>query len=63
MSEQQKDWHERIPRFLLTYRSLVHGSTCRSPVEVIFGTDIKLPGDLEFDVKLATEKDATCIGK
>ena len=63
MSEQQKDWDEHIPRFLLTYRSTVHASTSRSPAKVIFGTEIKLPSDLEFGVKPATERDATYTGK
>ena len=63
MTEHQKDWDEHIPTFLLAYRSAVHDSTCRSPAKVIFGTKIKLPGDLEFGVKPATESDATYTGK
>ena len=59
VSEQQKDWDEHIPRFLLAYRSAVHDSTSKSPAKVIFGTEIKLPGDLEFDVKPSTEDGAT----
>ena len=63
VSEHQNDWDEHIPRFLLTYRSAVHDSTCRSPTKVFFGTEIKLPGDLEFGVKPATERDSTYTGK
>ena len=63
VSEHQSDWIEHIRRFLRAYRSAVHDSTCRSPANVIFGTEIKLPGDLEFGVKPDTEGDATCAGK
>ena len=63
VSEQQKDWDEHIPRFLLAYRSAVHDSTSRSPAKVIFGTEIKLPCDLEFGIKPTIERDATYIGK
>ena len=63
VSEQQKDWDEHIPRFLLAYRSAVHDSTPKSPAKVIFGTGVKLPGDLEFGVKPDTEGVALCLPK
>ena len=63
MSKHQNDWNEHIPKFLLSYRSAVHDSTCRSPAKVIFGTEIKLTGDLKFGVKPATEGDLTYTGK
>ena len=63
VSEDQKDWDEHIPRFLLAYLSAVHDSTCGSPAKVIFGTEIKLPADLEFGVKPAIEGNATYTGK
>ena len=62
VNEQQKD----IPEFLLAYPSAVNDSTSRLPAKIIFGTEIKLPGDLEFDVKSAnspTERDTTYTGK
>ena len=63
MNEQQKDWDENIPRFLLAYRSAVHDSTPKSPAKIIFGTEIKLPGDLEFGVQPTTEDDTTYARK
>ena len=51
VNEQQKDWVEHILRFLLAYLSAIHDSTSRSPAKVIFGTEIKLTGDLKFCVK------------
>ena len=57
VSEQQKNWDEHISMFLLAYRFAVHDSTSRSPAKVIFGTEIKQPGDLEFGVKPAIEED------
>ena len=62
VSEQQKDCDEHIPRFLLAYRAAVHDSTSRSSAKVIFGTEIKLPGDVddvEFCVKPPTGKEGS----
>ena len=39
VSEQQKDWDEHIPGFLLAYRSAVQDSISRPTAKVIFGTD------------------------
>ena len=63
MTEQQKDWDEHIPRFLLAYRSAVHDSTSKSPAKGFFGTEIKLLDDLEFGIKPTTEGNDTCTGK
>ena len=62
-SEQQKDWNEHIPRFLLLYRYAIHCLKMGSSAIVIFETELKLPGDLEFAVKPATERDVAYIGK
>ncbi|XP_037813635.1 uncharacterized protein LOC119604837 [Lucilia sericata] len=51
VSAHQKDWDEHIPKFLLAYRTAVHDSTSRTPAKIIFGTELKLPGDLEFGIK------------
>ena len=63
VSEQQKDWDEHIPRFLLACRSTINDSTSRLPAKVIFGTEIKLHGDLHLGAKSDTEKDATYAEK
>ena len=60
-SERATEGH--IARFVLAYRSAVYDSTSRSPAEVIFGTEINLPGDLEFGVNPVTGKDAAYTGK
>ena len=44
----QRDWDEHIPKFLLAYRSAIHDSTSRTPAKVLFGNELKLPGDLIF---------------
>lgn len=51
VSAQQKDWDEHIPTFLLAYRSAVHDSTSKTPAKIIFGAELKLPGDLQFGIK------------
>lgn len=48
VSADQRDWDEHIQKFLLAYRSATHDSTSRTPARVIFGMELKLPGDLEF---------------
>lgn len=59
VSSHQKDWDEHIPKFLMAYRSAVHDSTLRTPAKILFGTDLKLPGDLEFGVQPASTKETT----
>ena len=44
----QRDWDEHISKFLLAYRSAIHDSTSRTPAKVLFGNELKLPGDLIF---------------
>lgn len=56
VAENQKDWDEWIPMFLLAYRSSKHESTGISPSEVIFGKDIYLPLDLIRGVPSITKK-------
>ena len=47
----QKDWDDHIPKFLLSYRSAIHDSTSCTPAKVLFGNELKLPGDLIFGAK------------
>lgn len=48
VSAHQQDWDQHLPLFLLAYRSAVHETTGQAPSSVIFGRNIKLPGDLLF---------------
>jgi Integrase zinc binding domain/Integrase core domain len=48
VSQNQRDWDEHIPLFLLAYRSSVHNSTQLSPARLVFGRELRLPCDLEF---------------
>ena len=41
----------------------MHNSTSKSPAKVIFGTEIKLPSDVEFGFKPTTKRDGTYTGK
>ncbi|XP_059223137.1 uncharacterized protein LOC131996950 [Stomoxys calcitrans] len=47
----QKDWDMHIPKFLLSYRSAVHDSTSQTPAKILFGSELKLHGDLIFGGK------------
>ncbi|GFW79740.1 retrovirus-related Pol polyprotein from transposon 412 [Trichonephila clavipes] len=48
VSKNQQDWDQKVPLFLLAYRSAVHETTGYSPSQMLFGRDIRLPCDLLF---------------
>ncbi|GFW21947.1 retrovirus-related Pol polyprotein from transposon 412 [Trichonephila clavipes] len=48
VSKNQKDWDQKVPLFLLAYRSAVHETTGYSPSQMLFGRDLRLPCDLLF---------------
>ncbi|GFW21873.1 retrovirus-related Pol polyprotein from transposon 412 [Trichonephila clavipes] len=48
VSKNQQDWDQKVPLFLLAYRSAVHESTGYSPSQMLFGRDLRLPCDLLF---------------
>ncbi|GFW48536.1 retrovirus-related Pol polyprotein from transposon 297 [Trichonephila clavipes] len=48
VSKNQQDWDQKVPLFLLAYRSAVHETTGYSPSQMLFGRDLRLPCDLLF---------------
>jgi len=46
IAENQKDWDQWIPMFLLAYRSSKHETTGVTPAELYLGRDLQLPLDL-----------------
>ena len=48
VDENQTDWDQRIPLFLMAYRSSVHDTTGMIPAKLVFGREIRLPEDLTF---------------
>jgi len=46
ISEDQKDWDNWVPIYLLAYRSSKHEATGASPAELYFARDLRLPLDL-----------------
>ncbi|GFV46058.1 retrovirus-related Pol polyprotein from transposon 412 [Trichonephila clavipes] len=48
VSTNQQDWDQKVPFFLLAYRSAVHETTGYSPSQMLFGRDLRLPCDLLF---------------
>ena len=48
VDENQTDWDQRIPLFLMAYRSSVHDTNGMTPAKLVFGREIRLPGDLMF---------------
>ncbi|GFW48863.1 retrovirus-related Pol polyprotein from transposon 412 [Trichonephila clavipes] len=45
VSKNQQDWDQKVPLFLLAYRSAVHETTGYSPSQMLFGRDLRLPPD------------------
>ena len=49
VDENQTDWDQRIPPlFPMAYRSSGHDTTGMTPAKLVFGREIRLPGDLMF---------------
>jgi len=48
ISVNQKDWDEWIPILLLAYRSSVHASTGKTPYQMMFGHNPRLPIDILY---------------
>lgn len=46
ISENQRDWDQWIPWYLLAFRSSKHEATGATPAEVYLGQDLRLPLDL-----------------
>ena len=44
--EGQTDWDQKVPAFLMAYRSAEHEATGYSPAKVMMGHEIRLPIDL-----------------
>ncbi|GBP03211.1 hypothetical protein EVAR_73169_1 [Eumeta japonica] len=59
VSISQKEWEEHIPIFILAYRSAVYDSTTRTPAKIVFGTELKSPGGLQFGVQPSPPNKAT----
>ena len=48
VNERQDDWDTQIPLFLLAYRGSIHNITGETPVNILFGRELRLPCDLQF---------------
>lgn len=46
IDQQQSNWDTCIQPFLLAYRSAKHNSTGRTPAQLVFGRDLRLPVDI-----------------
>ncbi|KAM0724689.1 Retrovirus-related Pol polyprotein from transposon 412 [Formica fusca] len=46
VAQNQRDWDQWVPMFLLAYRSSKHETTGLTPAELYFARDLKLPVDL-----------------
>ncbi|GFS97927.1 retrovirus-related Pol polyprotein from transposon 412 [Trichonephila clavipes] len=52
VSSNQQDWDQKLPFFLLAYRSAVHETTSYSPSRILFGRDLRLHADFLFNLPL-----------
>ena len=50
VSSSQRDWDERLPAVMAAYRASKHESTGFTPNFLIFGTELRAPMDLLYDV-------------
>ena len=57
--EHKKEWDELLPLALMAYRSTIQESTGNTPAMMLFGRDISMPLDLQFE-RLSQEPDYQC---
>jgi hypothetical protein len=48
VASHHRDWDARLPVFLLAYRASTHDTTRLTPANLVFGRELRLPGDLLF---------------
>ena len=48
VSENQKDWHERIPDALWSYQTSTRRSTGTTPFNLVYGAEAVLPVEIEL---------------
>uniref|UniRef100_A0A1B0GEE5 Integrase catalytic domain-containing protein n=1 Tax=Glossina morsitans morsitans TaxID=37546 RepID=A0A1B0GEE5_GLOMM len=48
IDDDQQDWDEHIPIFLMAYRSAVNNTTALPPAKILFGSNLRLPADMKF---------------
>ena len=52
VNKARDDWDDHLPAVLCAYRATPHDSTGLSPFKMLFGHEVTLPIDLQFDVGL-----------
>jgi transposase InsO family protein len=50
VASHQRDWDARLPIFLLAYRASIHNTTGFTSANLVFGRELRLPGDILFGV-------------
>lgn len=63
VAENQKDWDQWIPLFLLAYRSSRHESTQKTPSLILTGRELRLPLDLLRGPSPCTQNEDTFVGE
>lgn len=63
VSSNQLTWDEHIPMFLLAYRCSIHESTGKSPCEMLFGSNVRMPSELLFGSPPSPKMNSTEYGK
>jgi hypothetical protein len=59
VSTQQRDGDERLPIFLLAYRTSTHDTTGVTPANMVFGRELRLSFDLMFGAPPDKERSTT----
>ena len=60
VSDNQRDWDERINLLMLAYRSSVHETTNVTPNEMMFGRQVTLPIELIYGKPAPNEEIHNC---
>lgn len=59
VEENQQDWDQQIPLFLMAYRNTAHTTTAETPSKVLFGSTMRTPADVKYGTPPATPQSVT----
>ena len=59
VDENQRDWDQQIPLFLMAYRSVAHTTTGETPSKILFGTTLRAPADMKYGILPETPQPVT----
>lgn len=61
IDDNQQHWDNRVPIFLMAYRSAMHSITALAPAKILFGSNPRLHADLKFWTLLMSKESTSNV--